>query len=588
MFLAPVIERELRGASHRDTGRKSRFRVAIIGASVVCFFMWLSTVVSSSQWGRSLNQMFFYAGLYLAIAPAARISVGLFSEERRNQTLELLYLTGMGSGQLFIGKLLGGTLIASADLLALVPLLAMPFLIGGISLNLYIATILCLPALLLFAISAGTLASVLFKDDGVAFIFMVAFAGCISLAAPIPYYLGKLLAGAPPFSAKWLCVSPAYAPYLVARNFGAVGVQAFWMAELTLVAWSVACLVLACFFLNRNWRSEIHGVIRAGWRGRFDAWLHGPTTWRAALSNSLLPAKPFQWLVQQERRQLLLGYCTVGLISVLWLSGWRAWPRTWPSNANFFITTIVLITTVNWVMLFAAARRIGTDRRDGILELLLTTHLSPEEIVEGEIDGLAAQFKPVQFIVLALVSLMMLEGFVIRSWNVRALITYGLIWCALSYWCLYCPKGRILQVMWAALNTGRPVYSVFKRRGSNNKITWFWMIYNLRNLFNGGFRGGTAAFPSGSVMEFTIVCVITFVAGWFYCISRGGWLEPEVNLRKQMVMDMRLIATEPIPDQNDPAYKNWDGTVRLRTRHVITQVRGGRVVSADPLEIARP
>jgi hypothetical protein len=41
-------------------------------------------------------------------------------------------------------------LIASSDLLALAPLLAAPFLMGGISLDLYLATIVCLPAVLLF------------------------------------------------------------------------------------------------------------------------------------------------------------------------------------------------------------------------------------------------------------------------------------------------------------------------------------------------------------------------------------------------------------------------------------------------------
>jgi len=200
MFLAPVIERELRRALHANKGHKSRFRVALIGAIVVVVFLWIFALSGSAQWGWNLHQLFFWAGLYLAIAPSMRISVGLFSEERRNQTLELLFLTGMGSGELFIGKLLGGTLVASSDLLALAPLLAMPFLIGGISLDLYLATLACLPALLLFVVAVGVLASVLFKDDGAAFVFMVVFAACICLAAPIPYYLGQVLIGTTPFS----------------------------------------------------------------------------------------------------------------------------------------------------------------------------------------------------------------------------------------------------------------------------------------------------------------------------------------------------------------------------------------------------
>jgi hypothetical protein len=586
MFLQAVIERELRSAFHRRQGTKSRFRVAVIGVSIVVLLLFISTLIDPAQWGRTLHQWFFYWGLYMAIAPAARISVGLFSEERRNQTLELLYLTGMSSAQLFVGKLLGGALIASSDLLALAPLLAMPFLSGGISLDLYLATIACLPALLLFCIAVGVLASVLFKDDGAAFIFMVLFAGCVNLAVPIPFYLGKLLSGVPPFSANWLCLSPGYAPYLIAVNFGGAGPLAFWKALVGNLAWSGLCLSLACPFLSRNWRNDIRGAVQTGWRGSLDAWIHGTPSWRMALRNKLLPANPFQWLVQQDRRPVLLGYCAIGVICVLWLVGWRAWPRAWPSNANFFITAMVLIMIVNWLILFAAARRIGTDRRDGILELLLTTPLSPEEMVDGEVKALEAEFRPLRLAVLSLLILMMALGFMIRSWNVLAAITYLLIWGFLCVWCLNNPRGRILKVMWAALNTGLPVHSVFRWRG--NRWSWFWMFYNSQILFRNGFGGGAAAFPTGSILEFTLVSVAVVVTSAFWCL---GWTlqgELQSDTRRRLIMDMRLIATEPLPDPNDPFFKKWDGAHRLQYRHKSTPIRDGWPVFADPVAADSP
>jgi len=586
MILAPLIEREFRGASHTNRGTKSRFRVALIGAVASVVFLLIATFAGSTGWGRNLHQWFFYWALYLAIVPATRISVGLFSEERRNQTLELLYLTGMGSGQLFIGKLLGGTLVAAADLLALAPLLAVPFLTGGISLDLYLATIACLPALLLFAIAVGVLASVLFKDDGVAFIFMVMFAGCVSLATPVPYYLGKVLTGVAPFSDKWLCVSPAYAPYLIVTNFGAAGRWSFWTVAFAIFVWSGMCLALACFFLSRNWRSEVRGTARTDWRGRFDAWVHGARSWRAALSDRLLPVNPFQWLVQQDRRPVLLGYCTIGVICFLWLIGWRAWPQVWPSNGNFFITAMVLIAIVNWLTLFAAARRIGTDRRDGILELLLTTPLSPQEMVDGEVTALAAAFKPLRLTVLGIFILMMMGGFMIRSWNMFAAVTYLIIWCVLCFWCLSTPRGRILTVMWSALNTGRPVYSVFKLRGS--KWNWIWMFYNARNIFNSGLAAGATGFPSGSTTEFIIVCAVGLPVCAIIYFVRAMQPDFERDMKRRLIMDMRLIATEPLPDPNDPAFKDWDGTHRMQYRGSSANVPNGCPVFVDPVAISRP
>ena len=49
-------------------------------------------------------------------------------------------------------------------------------------------------------------------------------------------------------------------------------------------------------------------------------------------------------------------------------------------------------------------------------------------------------------------------------------------------------------------------------------------------------------------------------------------------------MDMRLIATEPLPDPHDPSLKNWDGLHRLRHRVSKAQIGDGWPVFADPVE----
>lgn len=583
MLLGPVVERELRHALHANRGTKSRFRVAVIGAVAAVAFMLFFFVTGSAGWGSNLHHVFFLAGLYLAIGPAMRISVGLFSEERRNQTLELLFLTGMNSGELFLEKLLGGILVASADLLALAPLMAMPFLIGGISLDLYLATLACLPALLFFVVAVGTLSSVIFTDDGLALIFMAALAGCICLATPIPHFLGAALTGTAPFSAKWLCTSPAYAPYLVVSNFAGAGPREFWLTILSIIAWSTLCLGLAWFLLGRNWQTEIIGAKRARRPGGVQTWAQGGQSWRDLLRQRLLPANPYRWLTEQDRRPLLTGYGSIGLICVLWLIGWRTWPGAWLSNENFFITALVLIAMVNWLKLFTAARRIGTDRRDGILELLLTTPLTPEEMVEGEVAALTASFRPLKLTVLAICLLMMAAGFAIRSWNTFAVVTYVAIWCVLCVACLKDFRVSVLRVMWAAVNTGRPVYSVFRWSGS--KWTWIWLLYNFRNLARSGFTAGASGFPTGSGGEFALVCTIGVPAAAFYFIWQGAEPEVERDLRRRLTSEMRLIATEPLPDPNDPAFKKWDGVRRLQYRSTNLSP-GGWPGFVDPPEAA--
>src|SRR5258708_14268260 len=127
-------------ALHQRDARKTRSTVARFGVMGVSLFLLFGAVSGSASWGGTLHFYLFLAGLCLAMAPAIQISVGLFAEERQHQTLELLYLTGMGSGELFIGKLLGGAVVSSCELLALAPLMAVAFLCGGGAVGFFAAT----------------------------------------------------------------------------------------------------------------------------------------------------------------------------------------------------------------------------------------------------------------------------------------------------------------------------------------------------------------------------------------------------------------------------------------------------------------
>ena len=126
VLLSPVVERELRVALHRRDARKARSRVARLGVLGVSLFLLFGALTGTNSWGGTLHFFLFLGGLGLAVGPAVQISVGLFAEEREQQTLELLYLTGMGSAELFIGKVVGGALVSSCELMALAPVVAVP------------------------------------------------------------------------------------------------------------------------------------------------------------------------------------------------------------------------------------------------------------------------------------------------------------------------------------------------------------------------------------------------------------------------------------------------------------------------------
>src|SRR3954454_21169576 len=195
MLLPPLIERELRVALRKRRPARARLVAAGVGAAICGIFLLIGLFQGRNTWSLSMHHYLFLAIIYFAVIRPAQACIGLFSEERRNQTLELLYLTGMTSGELFVGKLLGGLLVASAELLALVPFLALPFLGGGISMQLFLATLVFVPLMLLFAVSVTVLASAIARDDGAAFLLTLAIGAFICLATPIPYALGNTLTG---------------------------------------------------------------------------------------------------------------------------------------------------------------------------------------------------------------------------------------------------------------------------------------------------------------------------------------------------------------------------------------------------------
>jgi hypothetical protein len=77
------------------------------------------------------------------------------------------------------------------------------------------------------------------------------------------------------------------------------------------------------------------------------------------------------------------------------------------------------------------------------------------------------------------------------------------------------------------------------------------------------------------------------LAGVFYYVGRGVQQETERDIRRRLIMEMRIIATEPIPDPNDPSFKNWENTHRIQYRAGPTPAHGRWPGFVDPAERPR-
>jgi hypothetical protein len=221
-----------------------------------------------------------------------------------------------------------------------------------------------------------------------------------------------------------------------------------------------------------------------------------------------------------------------------------------------------------------AAQEIGLARRDGAYELLLTTPLNPSDIVWGVLEALRWHFQALANVVLFLNALMMLGGLWVRPWNSTALVVYFLIWLVLLTWTWRLGRrwSRVLPVMWASLNCGRParaVYALWRTSGFHG-WSWIWILFNLSNLGR-SFRG----FPTGSLRELVFISVLGLI-GLIWLASQSlklsvhvrdfrweprtmVWIEGAAGIcETRLTREFREIVREPLPDPNDRRFKKWD------------------------------
>src|SRR5262249_1961139 len=151
-----------------------------------------------------------------------------------------------------------------------------PFLIGGVSFDLFLATIAGLPTLLLLAISLSLLASVLTRDDGAAVLLTALLAIGLCVVGPAIYYAHTQYSPGTRPSLWWLRLSPAYGPYLVQTRLPSGTVSEFWTNWTFTVFWSVAALGLAAWVLKRLWReNETIQTKTQGWTQTWRELVHG-------------------------------------------------------------------------------------------------------------------------------------------------------------------------------------------------------------------------------------------------------------------------------------------------------------------------
>src|SRR6058998_90288 len=193
MNLLPVIVRELRAQSRQPM----TYWLRVIGLGAIIGVMALVDLsgAPSELGGRLFSAL--NATLFLSIwIFVPLLTADTISREKREGTLVLLFLTPLTPIGIVFGKSLIHTLRAITLFLAVLPALALPFLLGGLSWKDSVVSLLLNSSALVLALAAGLLASTLVTDSrrvlavalalsiGLAYVFMLTHLVCFYSTLP--------------------------------------------------------------------------------------------------------------------------------------------------------------------------------------------------------------------------------------------------------------------------------------------------------------------------------------------------------------------------------------------------------------------
>ena len=381
----PIVQRELLVSARKPLTFWSRIVAALGGFFAVFLIVGFEpNLTAAGALGVKLFRCLAIPGFVACLFGGALLTADCLSVEKREGTLGLLFLTDLKGQDVVFGKLVAHSLAGVFCLLAIVPMLAVPILLGGVTGPDFWRVVLVLFNTAFLSLSVGILASVLSRESRNAF----GTAGFIVLVlALLPIGLGLL-------RPRWAFVPHLFSPLLTfiqAMPARFVRPTHFFSSVLVqhLIGW--ACLLFASRRVTSSWQDRAAKERPPGWRDR----LRGTPAQRLALRRHLLPINPMLWL---GSRDWLLPVVITACLFALAVGGWflnfnLRLGFNWPDVPSSFFTIAVLHFLLTLLVAFDAGGRLVLARQDGALAVVLSTRLTVEEILRGEFLALGRRFR---------------------------------------------------------------------------------------------------------------------------------------------------------------------------------------------------
>jgi hypothetical protein len=381
MNFLPIVERELRVRARRGVTHWARFALAA-ALALISLSYFGSGALPPAAIARSVFIWLIAASFLLACAACA-LTADTLSGEHREGSLGLLFLTGLRSWDVTLGKLASSALSALYAALGLIPILMLPLLAGGVSGGEATRSGLAIVATILLALTAGLAASAQGSSRGSSLLRCSLWVGAWVLVPPFlelfvsGFHIGLL---SPVIALK----SAQDSEYLTAPAL-------FWVSLAVQLIHAALLLVRADVRLRRQVREPVVLIPQPAAPSP-DEVIYSADSFSDASYRAINPAQivksereyfeggPLEWLIRKQPGQgalcwgaaltLLVNHAGIGLMSFARVS-----------------PLLHSALTLSWIgfglLAWAACRFLFVARQSGGLELLLTTPLGAETLVSA-------------------------------------------------------------------------------------------------------------------------------------------------------------------------------------------------------------
>lgn len=410
MTFLPIVRRELSVAARRWGTFWLRSGVAL---GVIIAATWIF-LISRGDSQREIGQVIFYvltgASLAYCLLAGLRATADCLSEEKREGTLGLLFLTDLRGYDVVVGKLFANSLNAFYGVLAVVPVLGLPLLLGGVTVGEFGRVAAVLVNTLYFSLCVGMFASSVSKSNRKAivatFLIVLLFLGGLPAMGAWLAWMFELRS----VETAWFFSCPIFT-YVSALDRG-------FKSQPDLYYWSLGVIHgLGWFFLGlasviapRAWQDRPGGASKVGWRPRWQNWIHGSSEERKAFRERLLNVNAFYWLATRPQRRIALIWGALVCVAGFWGWGILEFKDDWFNEGVYIATALLVNSMLKGWLASEAARQLTDDRRIGTLELLLSTPLSIQDILAGQRLALQREFLGPIVVVLCAEFLMFAAG----------------------------------------------------------------------------------------------------------------------------------------------------------------------------------